>query len=176
MDSSLIYITLKKEKKKKIMSKQLFCERCSLQFVKKCVFDLHLSVVHGEKIEVKVESPICEENLHESQISGTKFSYEEVHEKEKSFKCNVCYVRFTRTSSLKHHMNSVHEGKKPFQCNTCDAKYARNFRLKEHMESVHEGKKPFLCIETFLSRCPFNWVFCVKLAPQIVHSNGFFSS
>ena len=48
--------------------------------------------------------------------------------------------------------------------------------LKEHMESVHEGKKPFLCIEIFLSMCPFNWVFCVKLAPQIVHPNGFFSS
>ena len=31
----------------------LFCENCSLQFDKKIVFDLHLSLVHGEKIGVK---------------------------------------------------------------------------------------------------------------------------
>ena len=68
------------------MSRDFFCERCSLQFGKKYVFDLHLSLVHGEKIEVKVESPICEENLQESQISETKFLYRPVDEKEKSFK------------------------------------------------------------------------------------------
>ena len=64
------------------MSRDFFCERCSLQFSKKYVFDLHLSLVHGEKIEVKVESPICEENLQESQISETKFSYQPINEKE----------------------------------------------------------------------------------------------
>ena len=39
--------------------------------------------------------------------------------------------------------------------------------LKKHTESVHEGKKPFLCTETFLSMCPFNWVFCLKLNPRV---------
>ena len=38
-----------------------FCNRCSLQFNKKYVFDLHLSLVHGERIEVKKETPICED-------------------------------------------------------------------------------------------------------------------
>ena len=32
-----------------------FCNKCSLQFDKKYVFDLHLFLVHGEKIEVKKE-------------------------------------------------------------------------------------------------------------------------
>ena len=46
--------------------KDLFCEKCTLQFGKKYVFDLHLSLVHGEKIEVKVvkNEPIaCDENF-----------------------------------------------------------------------------------------------------------------
>ena len=33
----------------------LFCEKCTLQFDKEYVFDLHLSLVHGEKIGVKKE-------------------------------------------------------------------------------------------------------------------------
>ena len=32
-----------------------FCNKCSLQFDKKYVFDLLLFLVHGEKIEVKKE-------------------------------------------------------------------------------------------------------------------------
>jgi KRAB domain-containing zinc finger protein len=127
------------------MSREFFCEKCSLQFGKKYVFDLHLSLVHGEKIEVKVESPICEENLQESQISETKFSYQPVQEKEKRFKCDVCYTTFAKKGHLKSHMTAVHEGKKPFQCNTCDARFTQKSSLKNHMESVHEEKKAFQC-------------------------------
>ena len=123
------------------MSRDFFCERCSLQFDKAYVFDLHLSLVHGEKkIEVKVESPISEENLQESQISETEFSYHTVEKTEKPFKCNVCYASFAQNRDLKRHMASVHEVKKPFQCNICDVKFTVKSSLKNHMESVHEGK------------------------------------
>ena len=56
------------------MLRHLFCEKCSLQFGKKYVFDLHLSLVHGEKIEVKSEPLIFEENLKGIQISEKNFS------------------------------------------------------------------------------------------------------
>ena len=98
-------------------------------------FDLHLSLVHGEKIEIKVESPICEENLQESQISEKKFSYKPVHEKEKAFKCNVCYASFAQNRDLKGHTASVHEGNKPFQCNICDVKFTLKSSWKNHKES-----------------------------------------
>ena len=35
--------------------KELYCFECSLQFDKKYVFDVHLSVVHGEVLEIKQE-------------------------------------------------------------------------------------------------------------------------
>ena len=41
----------------------LFCEKCTLQLDKKYEFDLHLSSVHGVKIEVKKKPLICEENV-----------------------------------------------------------------------------------------------------------------
>ena len=46
-----------------------FCKKCTLQFGKKYVFDLHLSLVHGEKMEVKIEPKICEENFQDPQTS-----------------------------------------------------------------------------------------------------------
>ena len=117
------------------MSRDFFCERCSLQFGKKYVFDLHLSLVHGEKIEVKVESPLCEENLKDSQINKGK----------KPFKCSICDSSFSQKGTLKRHMASVHEEKKPFKCPTCDAGFAQKGKLIRHLESVHELKKPFKC-------------------------------
>ena len=36
--------------------RDLFCILCKLQFGKKLVFDLHLSLVHGEKVEIKKEA------------------------------------------------------------------------------------------------------------------------
>ena len=127
------------------MSREMFCERCSLQFGKKYVFELHLSLVHGEKIEVKSELPLCEENLEESQVNETKFSYQPVPKKERSFKCNVCFANFTKKNNLTRHMTSVHAGKKPFRCDICDYSCSQKGDLNKHVASVHEEKKPFKC-------------------------------
>ena len=53
----------------------LFCKKCSLQFGKKYVYDLHLKLVHGEKIEVKNEPLNSEETLKEPQTSEEKIGY-----------------------------------------------------------------------------------------------------
>ena len=55
------------------MLRHLFCEKCSIQFGKKYVFDLHLSVVHGEKNKIKSEPLILEENLEGIQINEREF-------------------------------------------------------------------------------------------------------
>ena len=39
-----------------VIWKDWYCQDCSLQFDNKTVFDLHLSLVHGEKIEIKKEN------------------------------------------------------------------------------------------------------------------------
>ena len=45
--------------------RDLFCKQCLLQFGKKLVYDLHLSLVHGKKIEIKTEANT---NFNESQV------------------------------------------------------------------------------------------------------------
>ena len=42
------------------MLRDMFCTDCSLQFNKKIVYDLHLSLVHEEKTTIKQEPNNCE--------------------------------------------------------------------------------------------------------------------
>ena len=52
----------------------LFCEKCTLQFDTLHVFDLHLSLVHGEKIRSKNEPLICEEKSQEPKLAESNVS------------------------------------------------------------------------------------------------------
>ena len=111
--------------------KNFFCENCSLQFNKKIVFDLHLSLVHGEKIEVKDEDN--KESLIEF-VPGNprgKILASKIHDVE-----NITEVvqKFSK-------LNKRNE--KPFKCKICDAKFARNSKLTNHIAEVHE--KPIKC-------------------------------
>ena len=42
------------------INEALYCEKCSLQFDKKTVYDIHLSSVHKMNIEVKSEEKTVE--------------------------------------------------------------------------------------------------------------------
>ena len=89
------------------MNRNLFCDKCSLQFDKKYAFDLHLSLVHGEKIKVKSEPQDCKENCQEFQTSEKNCSDLEV---VISLQCDVCEGSFFKDKSdLKKHVESVHE-------------------------------------------------------------------
>ena len=77
----------------------LFCNKCTLHFGKKYVFDLHRSLVHGEKMaEVKVEPIISEENFQECQESEQVFSD---HVVKTDLKCNICSSLFKTKKGLK---------------------------------------------------------------------------
>ena len=103
-----------------------FCEKCALQFDKKYVFDLHLSLVHGQKIKVKKEPLICKEKFQDPQMSENDLSD---HKVEDPLQCNICDSSFKAKQNLKNHIRSVHEGKKPFECIICDARFAKKSNL-----------------------------------------------
>ena len=46
-----------------IILKDLFCELCALQFNKKAVYDMHLSLVHKKAQDIKKEHLYSDENL-----------------------------------------------------------------------------------------------------------------
>ena len=119
-----------------------YCEKCSLHFGKKIVFDLHLSLVHGEKIGVKNEPQISKETFQVHQRNQEDFSD---RVSDICFKCDVCDSIFKTKQNLERHVASVHEGRKPFKCDFCNANFAHKHQLKRHVASVHENKKPFKC-------------------------------
>ena len=158
-----------------IMLRDMFCNECSLQFNKKIVFDLHLSLVHGKKMNIKQEPNNCEltsedtETINENhnadkpfvcKICDSEFAYQDdlnahiasFHEgnipfkcENKRLKCVKCDKGFTTNFALKRHVEKVHVGKKPFNCDTCGTKFLRKLNLEGHIAAVHEGKKTFKC-------------------------------
>ena len=136
------------------LNKYWFCENCKLQFGKKYVFDLHLSLVHGKQmIGVKPEPIDGKENVQEPEIFEKDSSM--VHGQNIEVKCEPFTCKenvqepevFEKDSSmgLKRLTGSVQKDKKPLKCDICDADFTRNHQLKVHIESVHEQKKPFKC-------------------------------
>jgi hypothetical protein len=135
VDHTTFFITRKKKQWKKLNKETLFCIKCVLQFDKKIVFDLHLSLVHGKQIEIKTDAK-C--NSSESQLNKDPGG-------NNSYQCEICQACIKVKSNLKKHTKSVHEGKKPFRCEICDYCYSQKSDLIKHIKSVHEGKKPFKC-------------------------------
>ena len=95
-----------------VILRDWYCEKCSLQFDKKYVYDLHLTLVHGQGIKVKTE-PTSEEHFEEIQQNEKALSDHITPVADKALQCNVCNSFFKSRSNLKRHMDSVHAGKKP---------------------------------------------------------------
>ena len=74
-----------------------YCRKCKLQFGKKLDFDLHLSLVHGEKVVIKTET---KSNLSESELDK---EMSEDHRENNSYKCEICHSCFKVRGNLNKH-------------------------------------------------------------------------
>ena len=84
-----------------------YCVKCSLQFDKRIIFDMHMSIVHKEMIEIKEEPIKIEKESEETTIA-------------QSLSCEICNKIFSTMGNLKTHVSSVHERKNRFECEICD--------------------------------------------------------
>ena len=107
-----------------VILRDWYCEKCSLQFDKKYVYDLHLKLVHGQEIKVKTE-PTSEENFEEPPQNEKVLSDHITPVADKTFQCDICKHFVKSKGNLKRHMNSVHAGKKPFECIICSARFTQ---------------------------------------------------
>ena len=111
--------------------KDLFCELCSLQFDKKYVYDVHMSLIHKKTMcpQSKIdETVVKKKNLNLGQ--------------ETSF--DLIPNSIIR-SNINKKNDAVHEGKKPHQCSICDYSCATKSNLKSHIDAIHKRKKPHKC-------------------------------
>ena len=139
-----------------VLMRDLYCYECSLQFDKRYVFDVHLSVVHGEKLEIKQESDpqpsviheakeleikhLEEENTQKNESKRRKVSMKTTpgHKGKEKIQCDICNASFVQKGTFKKHFATVHEGKKQFKCDTCNAKFGQKSQLTHHVRTVHQ--------------------------------------
>ena len=98
-------------------SKHLYCEKCYLQFDKKHVFDLHSTLKHGKKIQVKTEPDIYTEKSHKPKMSEKSFS--DHVENEKSYNFETGNSENEVKTTLENQSESHFSGKKSFECAVC---------------------------------------------------------
>ena len=84
-----------------------YCTQCSLQFDNKAVYNMHLSIVHKENVEINQE-PTCDTFVEEPE--KVPFQYQ------------ICEKAFSEKRNLNKHVSSSHENKKTFKCEICDYK------------------------------------------------------
>ena len=146
-----------------VLIRDLYCYECSLQFDTKYVLDVHLSVAHGEKLEINQEPDSQHSVIPEAKGLEIKLQDEEINWKKQSkrrkgsmkmvsghkgkekFKCEICDASFRVKGSLNKHVSIVHEGKKQFLYDICNANFGQKSDLNKHVATVHDGKKQFKC-------------------------------
>ena len=82
----------------------LYCSRCSLQFDKTLIYDMHMSEVHKETDNIK-EKQTCitlKEKPHKTKTKGPST-------------CEICCKTFSSLGSMTTHIASVHEKKETIQ-------------------------------------------------------------
>ena len=122
----------------------LFCNKCTLQFDKKYVFDLHLSLVHGEKMaEIKVEPLISEDNFQELQAS-------EPFDKKYVFDQNLSLLRGEKMAEIRieplisevaktsEQVISDHVLDTGLKCNRCSSLFKTKWIKNIQVAAVHE--------------------------------------
>ena len=136
--------------------RDLFCYQCSIQFDKKCIFNDHLSEVHGIVFDVKRVPDFQPSILSDSFIGNTQNNETEeskipkseasemiekhnghgkIHRVNKPYSCKLCHKKFTKPSILNVH-ERIHTGEKPYSCKICDKKFIQ----LQHLKNIHTGK------------------------------------
>ena len=126
--------------------KNLYCIKCSLKFNEKYAFELHLSLKHGQKIQVKTKPESYTDHVESEKSynfetgnskneAKTRFNSQSESNSNamKSYECIVCSNCFSNKVLLRRHISSVHEKKKPLECKICDTSFSQKPRLNKHV-------------------------------------------
>jgi uncharacterized Zn-finger protein len=80
-------------------------------------------------------------NSNNDQINSS--CHKTIHTVEKSYSCDSCAKKFSRSGDLKKH-ERIHTGEKPYSCDSCDQTFSQLSSLNSH-KRTHTGEKPFSC-------------------------------
>ncbi|XP_072391315.1 uncharacterized protein [Diabrotica undecimpunctata] len=92
-----------------------------------------------ENMETLIEDSSYEGNYMRQHSKGKTLDTN----KEKSFKCEICFNQFTRADNLKTHIR-LHTGEKSYKCEICFKQFSQKSHMKEHLRT-HTGEKSYKC-------------------------------
>ena len=101
----------------------------------------HAKNVHGTS---KIRCNQCDTPMHPGRL---KYHIQEVHEKVKDHRCNLCGKTFGQWSTLKKHLLNFHrEGGNSSECSICSKTCTSEDGIKAHMKFAHSREKPHECL------------------------------
>eukprot|EP01069_Polyplicarium_translucidae_P000155 Polyplicarium_translucidae@DN1087_c0_g1_i1.p1 len=118
-------------------ARRYMCDRCSRRFVAPSKLKEHMLTHTGNRFECNY----CDKTFAHSCSAAAHTRA--VHQGRREFECEVCSVRFSKTTNLKAHMRT-HTDERPFKCGTCSKAFKAQNTLTRH-RVVHTGAKPFEC-------------------------------
>ncbi|XP_060071914.1 uncharacterized protein LOC132551788 [Ylistrum balloti] len=120
------------------------CEKCGV------ILRSHLNAMQGhlnsknclrrQQGNLKTQCEICGKLFSENGIRKHKLR---VHQKLRTFKCDVCSYAGITLQSLKDH-KKTHTGEHPVKCTLCEFSCIKPYQLKCHMRT-HLKLKPYKC-------------------------------
>ena len=130
---------------------KLECDFCIEIFSKRADLNLHISSVHDGR---PYQCEICklymktEESLKQHKFAAHYELYQndetifqnndKVHDKKKSYICDVCNAAFVSKEIMERHVAAVHEEKKTFNRQIGNVDFSTEKSLETHQKRVHE--------------------------------------
>ena len=137
------------------------CAICDINFRTHYQRIKHMASVHN----ITRGFSRCNEKKKECKICGQKFirpcqvrnHVRVVHERLRSFLCDVCGGTFLRKSALKAHKRR-HLNLKLYQCKLCRNKYGEVSTLKKHLKNAHGVVSEGRWNDPFIDRDSLPWL------------------
>ncbi|CAG4952035.1 unnamed protein product [Parnassius apollo] len=117
------------------------CHQCGKHFDSQTLYlNHHLKEHPRTSIFPPNERHICE-ICGASLAPGSIAMHQNIHTREKLYKCETCGRDFYSSASLKRHLVK-HTGEKPFKCPLCDKRFTQDSSMKLHYRTFHL-KQPY---------------------------------
>ena len=156
------------------IQKDQYCTQCSLKFDNKCIYDLHIRLVHVKLKEKNTNEQQTNKSFHcedkpkakpnYAKQSASRQTKDEQYQRKKRLKCESYEYSCKENVDMDKHVASVHKVKKHIRCEICGYGFSQERDLNRHVLSVHEKKKAFTCeyceyqmtLKIFRLSCTFN--------------------
>ena len=125
--------------------------------------------IHVRTVHEKVKSFMCDLCSKAFSHSSHLKAHTHTDTDLRNFKCKLCPKAFHSGPHLKNHVEAVHNNVRPFLCELCSRAFKKHSHLKDHVDTVHNNLRPYECATCFKA---FSQVRDLKTHVSTVHEKS----